>query len=73
MVRPLDVIIKGPDGFVRIGDNQGQVLFRVLDSPTGPLVHIRLKSNSHQVDLRGDPDFYIPWDEFKAEVERSTP
>ena len=70
MARPLDIVVKDADGFVRVGNGRGAVLFRVLASPTGPMVHIRLKHNSHQVWQRGAPDFYIPWDEFKAEVER---
>jgi hypothetical protein len=49
---------------------QGMVLFRLIETPTGPTVHIRLKRNCRQVEERGDPDFYIPWDDFKEEVER---
>ena len=71
MARPLDAIAKDTGGLVRVGDSSGTVLFRVLPCPTGLMVHIRLKRNSHQVTRRGDPDFYIPWDEFKAEVERN--
>ena len=71
MARPLDAITKDTSGLVRVGDGRGTVLFRVLPSATGLMVHIRLKRNSHQVTRRGDPDFYIPWDEFKAVVEQN--
>ena len=73
MARPLDTVTKDERGRVHVGGSNGMILFRVLQSATGPLVHIRLKRNSHQVVERGDPDFYIPWDEFKEEVERLEP
>lgn len=73
MARSFDSISKDEAGFVRVGGSkytQGMVLFRLIETPTGPTVHIRLKRNCRQVEERGDPDFYIPWDDFKEEVER---
>jgi len=66
--RQLDTVVKDSDGFVRLGK---VVLFRVLPTPGGPVVHIRLKSNCRQVQERGSPDYYIAWEEFKAEIERN--
>ena len=65
--RLLDTVTKDDQGFVRLGE---VVLFRVLSTPAGPLVHIRLKSNCRQVRERGNPDYYVDWEEFKAEIER---
>ncbi len=71
MAGQIDRITKDEDGFVRVGCNgDGVVLFRVLDTGSGPVVHIRLKANCKQVKDRGSPDFYIPWDEFVQEIER---
>lgn len=71
MVRPGDRITKDQQGFIRVGGNgRGIVLFRILGTPAGPVVHIRLKANCLQVRERGCPDFYIPLDEFVSELER---
>jgi len=69
MARSLDQVVRDDDGFVRVGDDRGTVLFRVIGTASGPMVHIRLPLNCRQVRRRGDPDYYIPWDEFKLAIE----
>lgn len=70
MVRQIDCVTIDNRGFVRVGKNgTGVVLFRIIEDPTGKLVHIRLKSNCLQVEERGDPNFYVPWDDFKSVIE----
>lgn len=64
--RQLDTIVKDKEGFVRLGS---VVLFRIIYTAAGPLVHIRIKSNCKQVQERGSPDYFISWEDFKAEVE----
>lgn len=70
MVRPVDSITKDDQGFVRVGcDGHGVVLFRVISTGSGPVIHIRLKANCAQVQSRGSPDYYIPWDDFQDVIE----
>lgn len=70
MARPLDSISKDKRGFVRVGpDPKGVVLFRLINTAYGPTVHIRLKNNCFQVLQRGDPDYYVPWEDFKEVIE----
>jgi len=71
MAGQIDRITKDGNGFVRVDcDGNGVVLFRVLDTASGPVIHIRLKANCRAVKKRGSPDFYVPWDEFVHEIER---
>lgn len=71
MAEPVDSITKDDQGFVRVGcDGRGVVLFRVISTGAGPVIHIRLKANCDQVRQRGSPDYYVPLDEFIQEIGR---
>jgi len=70
MARSFDHIVKDGAGYIRLNGLTGTVLFRIIETPIGKAVHIKLRSNCRQVEQRGDPDFYIPLAEFEAVLEQ---